>query len=151
MEQCLCVCWAPHTDLHVYTGNVHRHDSCHIMGLVQRVLGGWGVKDEVVRVLACEKDGRPGQHSGRRLVRRRLDPALQVTVSCMAAKRHSKGLDCPSTGREEGVESEPGRLWNRLRQEGWTEARFHRAWEPALSRSGPEPGLLCSVSLSSLV
>ena len=35
------------------------------MGLVQRVLGGWGVKDEVVRVLAREKDGRPSQHSGR--------------------------------------------------------------------------------------
>lgn len=121
------------------------------MGLVQRVLGGWGVKDEVVRVLAREKDGRPGQHSRCRLGRRRLDLAQRVTVSYVAVKGCSKGMDCPSTGREEGKESELGRLWNRLGQEGWTEPRFHRAWEPAQRRSGPEPGRVCSVSLSSLV
>ena len=77
------------------------------MGLVQRVLGRWGVKDEVVRVLAREKDGRPSQHSGRRLVRRRLDPALQVTVSCVAVKRHSKRAGL-SQHRERGRGGENG-------------------------------------------
>lgn len=122
----VCVCWATHTNLHVYTVSVRRHDSCRIMGLVQRVLGGWGVKDEVVKVLAREKDRQPGQHSGRRLGRRLLGPALQVTVSCVGVKRCSERMDCPSTRREEGKERELGRLWNRLRQEGRTEARFHR-------------------------
>lgn len=57
------------------------------MGLVQHVLGGWGVKDEVVRVLAREKNGWPGQHSRCRLGRRSLDLAQWVTVSCVAGNR----------------------------------------------------------------
>lgn len=94
----VCVCWATHTNLHVYTVSVRRHDSCHIMGLVQRVLGGWEVKDEVVRVLAREKGRQPGQHSGRRLGRRLLGPALQVTVSCVAVKRYSERWIVPAQG-----------------------------------------------------
>lgn len=95
----VCVCWATHTNLHVYTVSVRRHDSCRIMGLVQRVLGGWEVKDEVVRVLA-RREGQTAwpKHSGRRLEGGFLGPALQVTVSCVAVKRYSERWIVPAQG-----------------------------------------------------